>query len=637
MSEASNALAAALQLFQSGKLEQAGARYKSILKEDPGNSDALFMLAAVYHESGNVTHAIQHVKQAISANPNAAQYHLTLGDLQHKQGNTADAIISYRTCLSLSTGPSPAYLRLGITLIQLDHYEQAVAVLRDACQRMPRNARAYLGLGVALRGLGNIDEAITQIQTAISIQPGLTEAHSELGDIATSLGKLEDAQQHYRKSVSLMPDHAGLHFILANVLRERQLHDEAISEYERAIRLDPEHSDSYNNQGIVFHSIGKFHKARSCYEKAISVNSGNAQAFNNLANLLKDLGEYENAIDYYNRAIEIDPGYAEAFSNKLLSLNYIQGFGTDAIFEEHTKFSDYFEAPQSSKHRLHATELVSRQRLRIGYVSGDFLAHSVSFFIEPVLENHNRNQVEITCYFNRNREDNVTQTLKEKSDRWRCIAGLSDASVAQQIIDDEINILVDLSGHTALNRLPLFARKPAPVQISWLGYPNTTGLCSMDYRLTDEHADPAGMTEHLHTEKLIRLPDTFLCFRPRPQSPEVAPLPATRNGFVTFGSFNNLAKITTEVIELWSAILRAVPDSRLTLKTKWLNVPSVQDRVIAAFGKHGIGPDRISLLGKTGAVSRILNAMGISTLLLIPSPIAGQRRTLIHCGWAYHL
>ncbi|MEW6330081.1 MAG: hypothetical protein AB1560_01340 [Pseudomonadota bacterium] len=297
------------------------------------------------------------------------------------------------------------------------------------------------------------------------------------------------------------------------------------------------------------------------------------------------------------------------------------------MYAAHREYARRREAPLAALIRAHANDRSPGRRLKIGYVSSDFRRHSVAWFIEPVLAQHDRERFEVHCYANHFQEDEVTRRIMSHADHWCRIFGTPDEGVADQIRADRIDILVDLNGHTAMNRLLVFARKPAPVQVTWLGYPNTTGLSAMDYRLTDGFADPVGQTGHLHSEKLVRLPECFSCYQPPADAPAVSELPARNKGRVSFGSFNKLNKITPGVMKLWAGILRAVPGSRLILKSTGLGEPAMQQTVRDAFMRREVTPDRIELLGHDPSSAGHLGRYADIDIGLDPFPYNGTTTT----------
>ena len=306
-------------------------------------------------------------------------------------------------------------------------------------------------------------------------------------------------------------------------------------------------------------------------------------------------------------------------------MNYISSGCPLFIFEQHLEFERQFGGLQTEPLFSPRSSLLTKKRLRIGYVSGDFRKHSVAYFFEPLLQHHNSNVFETFCYYNNSSIDEMTKSLIAASDHWRPIAGISDTDVADLIRNDKIDILVDLSGHTSKNRLLVFARKPAPIQVAWLGYPNTTGLSAIDYRFTDIIADPIGKADELHSESLVRLANGFQCYKGNKAVHLNSELPFKRQGHITFGSFNNLTKVTPEVIKVWSHILHEVPKSSLVLKAKQLKYNPSQ--YLDFFKQDGITEDRITLLGRMPSMNDHLELYNKVDICLDPFPYNGATTT----------
>ena len=447
-----------------------------------------------------------------------------------------------------------------------------------------------------------------------------------LGNSFAAQGRMDQAVIHYERALSLKPD-AQVYNNLGNAYAVQGLRDLAVAQYERAISLRPAYPDAHNNLALVLTAQGKMDQAAIHYDRAVSLKPDFAEAHNNLALVLTAQGKIGEAIAHYKRALSLKPDYIDANSNLLLTLNYAPDIDPVDVYAAHLSFAKRLEAQVAAWIQPHSIDRSAQRRLRIGYVSSDFRQHSVACFIEPVLENHHHNQFEIFGYSNSSQEDAVTARLKSYADHWRNIALLSDEAVAQQIRNDKIDILVDLNGYTALNRVSVFARKPAPVQVSWLGYPNTTGLSAMEYRLTDGFADPVGMTEHLYSEKLMRLPECFSCYKPPLDAPEVSETPAQKKKYVTFGSFNHHAKITPPVMAIWARILQAVPRSRLTIKNFGLGAKTVQHEVHSMFRGLGIAPERLELLGHDRSQNDHLARYRDIDIALDPFPYNGATTT----------
>jgi len=382
-------------------------------------------------------------------------------------------------------------------------------------------------------------------------------------------------------------------FASAVKLRADGLLDQAADTLRLALDADPDHIPALVELGNTLYSKALMNDAADCYLRVLRMKPDLAVVHSNLGIVLQEQGKTVEAIEAYRKALELDPGYASARSNLLRCLNFHPSLTNEQLFEAHKSFDALYGLPHCDGFRQFTFVPDVEKRLRIGYVSPDFGVHSIAYFVTSVFPKHNRENFMIFCYSDRMREDATSERINIGADVWRRTSGMNDETLSSLIRDDKIDILVDLAGHTGVNRLPVFASRPAPVQVAWLGYPNTTGLSAMDYRIVDDVTDPQGEADLYHTETLVRMADGFLCFDPPGKSPEVAPPPLLRNGFVTFGSFNALAKINDEVIKLWSRILASVPGSRFLLKNKCLFDEKTRNELKSSFASHGIDPGRI--------------------------------------------
>jgi predicted O-linked N-acetylglucosamine transferase (SPINDLY family) len=381
----------------------------------------------------------------------------------------------------------------------------------------------------------------------------LSDLHNRLGIVCGQQRKLQDAADSLREAVRLRPDLAAPYSNLGNVLRLQGKLDDAVAQYQQALRLEPRLADAHNNLGLTLMRLGLLDEALGCFRSALAIN----------------------------------PHYQTAQSNLLLCLNYLPRIDPEAVFAEHVRWGKAHAAPMAPSE----TDRNPDRRLRVGYVSPDFSGHVVAHFLLPILENHDPKEVEVHCYAQVYDPDAVTTRFQSLAAVWRPITAMDDARAAEQIRADRIDILVDLAGHTADNRLGIFARKPAPVQASYLGYPNTTGLPTVDYRITDAVADPLG-GEVRSTEELVRLPGPFCCYQASVETPPVAPPPARRSGRVTFGSTNDLAKLNPDVLELWCEVLKAVPSGQLLIVRHTLS-ESRKEALRRHFGARGIDDARV--------------------------------------------
>jgi predicted O-linked N-acetylglucosamine transferase (SPINDLY family) len=423
---------------------------------------------------------------------------------------------------------------------------------------------------------------------------------------------------------------AGILDAAANLKRAGQLR-EALACYLRALSLRPREAQIHFAIGRLCVRMGRLDQGMASYRQALHFRPDYPEAANNLANALVQAGDHQAAEELYRHALDLRPNFAVAHSNLLLSMHYHKGMDPPGLFAQHRHWARQQAAGLQDAQAAYPNDRSAARPLRIGYVSAGFHAHPVAVFFEPILRTHSRANILTFCYSNVGQPDAVTERLRSLADHWRDVHSHSDDEVVEQIRRDQIDILVDLTGHTKGSRLLVFARKPAPVQATYLGYPNTTGLESVDFRLSDSVADPPGMTEMFHTEKLIRLPRGFLCYRPPAESPGVQDLPATRSRRITFGCFNDRAKITPAVTEAWSKILNAVLESRLLLHFRSpaysrLN-PRTRGNLLEMFRPHGIGEDRVILVGGVAPHSRHLALYRKVDLALDPFPYCGTTTT----------
>ena len=412
---------------------------------------------------------------------------------------------------------------------------------------------------------GDLDGAEARCRAMVERDPGCGAAWNRLARIAERRGQLAAAEEHFRRAIATLADPAEAHNNLAVLLQRRGELGDSLDHYHRAIALGMRHAMLHSNLGCVLRSLGRLHDSAEEFARALALDDALAHAHSNLGVTLALQGDTAGARAHGRRAVALQPDWDLAHSNLLFCLNYADDLHADEIAAQHRAFGRRHAGRDTGAPARDADDDPDRP-LRVGLVSPDLKQHSVAYFVEPILEARDPGAVEITCYSDTPRLDAVSERLRAAADRWRSIHGLDDESVGERVRADRIDILIDLAGHTAGNRMSLFARRAAPVQMTYLGYPNTTGLDSVDWRITDAWADPPGTTESLHSEELLRVAGGFLCFRPRPDSPEPAPPPMRESGQVTFGSFNLPAKISPTTMALWAQILRRVPGSRLLLK-----------------------------------------------------------------------
>ena len=369
---------------------------------------------------------------------------------------------------------------------------------------------------------------------------------------------------------------------------------DALQSYNKAIDLNPQYAEAYCNRGIPLQELGKQEEALLSFDKAIHFKPDFAQAYNNRGLVLQDLGRLEEAEAAYRRALELKPDHQSCFSNLLFLLNYDPDLSAEDIFAAYTEYEKRFGLPYRDQWRPHTHLPDPNKRLRIGYVSPDFSNHSTRHFLEPVLAHHNHDRFKIIAYAEERKEDALTSRYRDYVDHWVRTNGLSDAELAERIREDGVDILVDLAGHTAKNRLGVFARKPAPVSVSWLGYGYTTGLTAIDYFLTDPVTVPPG-NEHLFSETPWRMETPVGTYRPADGMGEVSPLPAVERGWVTFGTLTRSVRINHRTIRVWSEILKQVDNARLVINSRDFHDPAAQQAMADRFALAGIEPGRLDI------------------------------------------
>jgi protein O-GlcNAc transferase len=462
---------------------------------------------------------------------------------------------------------------------------------------MPSIDEAFLA-AVQLHQSGRLLEAEAAYQQILSVMPEHAEAWLLVGTAAFQRGDRQRAKEWMGRAIALKPDFAEAYLNLASVLQELSENGQAIACYRKAIELAPTMAEAHNNLGNALQQQMQLDEAIECYERALAIKPEFAEAHYNLGNAWKSQHRLDEAIDCYRKALELKPSYARAEGNLLLALHYGSGIGRSGITlaelaDAHAEYERKYAAGLKPicQPRIAAGNL--NRKLRLGFVSPDLKRHPVAYFLIALLENLDREQCSSVCYSDTQIADEVTSRIRSCGSLWRDVRSLSDEQLAQCIRDDAIDILFDLAGHTGNNRLLVFARKPAPVQITWCGYSSTTGLTAIDYILADRHVIPE-WAEPFYSEQVLRMPDCYLCYTPPPDAPEVSALPAEERGFITFGCFNNPSKIRPEVVAAWCEVLKRVPQSRMALKYRGIEAASNVTRLKELFTRHGVDPSRVT-------------------------------------------
>jgi len=458
-------------------------------------------------------------------------------------------------------------------------------------------ADGVFALGLRHRAAGRTVEALDAFDQALSIDPRHAGVLYHLGAIAHDAGRTDTAIGFFARAAEADPTRPDALVALAALHHGAGRLDAAADALERALALAPGDADGWMNLGNIRREQLSFAAAETAGRRATDLAPRSALAWRNLAVTLQEQGRADAAIAAYDRALAIDPDFREAQSGRLFCLNYDDAWSAGEIAIDHRRWGDRVQVATPRPGPWPNAPDPDR-RLRLGYVSGDFHTHPVGWFLAEVLAAHDRSAVEVFCYSNGPRADAMTARLTAASDHWRAIAGLDSRAAEAMVRTDAIDVLIDLSGHTAYGRLDVFARRPAPVQAAWLGYVATTGLPAIDYLFTDVETVPAG-AEPLFSERLLRSACGRFCYAPPDYAPPVAPPPSASGRPFAFGSFNDTLKLSPRTIELWARVLIAAPGSRLVLKWRSLEDAAVRVRLAEAFGAAGVEPGRLDLRGNS--------------------------------------
>lgn len=518
---------------------------------------------------------------------------LAAGVSHQEGGRLAEAEACYQSVLAIDADQADALHLLGTVAHQQGHHEQAIELIRRAIRRNDRYPPFFANLGVVLCDHGKFAEAIAASQRAIALEADYVEAYFSLGNALRKSGKLDQAAAALHRAIAIEPNSPGGYVDVGVVLREQRKLAEAAEACRQALEIDPDLATARTNLGAVLRDGGDTGPAVACFRLALASKPDYAKAWSNLGVALKDQGRLDDAIVCYRRALLLDPNYAAAHSNLLFCLNYHPWMFAEEIFAEYRRWDERHARKWAPALVNHDNLPGPERRLRVGYVSPDFRRHSARHFIEPLLAHHDKEQVEVFAYAEVMVEDEHSARFRDQVDHWLNTVGMIDSMLTERIASDRIDILVDLAGHTNGNRLLVFARKPAPIQVSALGYGYTTGLSAIDYFLTDTVCAPPDC-EHLFAEKLVRLP-VFATYQAAPEMGESGALPVLSRGSINFGSFTRSVRVNARVVSAWAAILRGVPGSRLVINSLSYGDPGMRHELVAQFAPHGIAADRLTI------------------------------------------
>ena len=626
-----------------GKIEEAKKLYQAVLEAFPKNKRALQGLAALnkpkqpattqgppqdainqliqLYNQGQLVVVVEQAQALTEQYPEAFIIWNILGAANKGLGRVQSASEAFKKVTELNPTYADGFSNLGVTLKDQGKLDEAIASCEKALSLKPDYAEAYYNMGNALQDQRKLDEAIASYNKALSLKPDYAEAYYNMGNAFQDQRKLDEAIASYNKALSLKPDYAEAYYNLGNALQDQRKLDEAIASYNKALSLKPDNADAYNNMGNALKDQVKLNEAIASYNKALSLKPDYAEAYNNMGYALQDQGKLEEAIASYNKALSLKPDYAEAFSNLFLCLDSTINENPRLNTDLAVAFNEFTSS--NVKQKLQKKNISRSQKIRLGFVSGDLNDHPVGYFIENLFKYIDKDTFEIFIYYNSSKNSNQTYKLRQFTKNWKVIRGVPDDKAATVIHKDDIDVLVDLSGHTALNRLPVFSFRPCAVQASWLGYFGSTWLNEMDFIIGDRFVTPANR-HNLFSEKVALL-NSYLCFAPPDFDIPILETPALKNKYITFGCFNNSAKINNQVILTWSELLREVENSIFFFKGRTYK-NEAKNRIIKEFEKNNINPSRLVFEGNSSRVE-LLESYNKVDVALDPFPYPGGTTT----------
>ena len=579
----------ALEWHKASQLEQAESAYRRILDEDPGHADASNLLGMLLMQSGENEEAERHFELACDRFPNNLSYLLNYASALNRNRKIEQSNSIYLRALSLGPEKAEANAHYGLFLAQLGRFQEAEPFLRKSVETHDHDPAMWVNYGNVLRKLGQLDGAVAA----------------------------------FEQSVTLEQDNAIAWNCLGEAWQAKNQKEEAIKAFEKALWARPDYGLAEENLALAYQSVGRISDARELLEKALERAPRRATTMASLASVIRDQGEPDSALALFRKALELEPNNANVVSKYLYTLNFTPSLDRDEVEKEHLLINNCFEVEAKAPRKRNPES----GRIKIAFLSGDFCSHSVAFFLLPLFENLDRERFELHCFSNTESHDSVTQRFKELADGWRDTNGQSHQDIVAIIDKQEIDILIDLSGHTAGGRCDILAASTKTINLNWLGYPNRSGLDSMDARIVDGITDPKELDTSEVGESLLRLDVCFLCYSPGTDVPEPSEPPVLRNGYVTYGSFNNAAKLNDLTIQVWASILNEVPNSRLLLKSWQFEDTKLMNQARKRFAAFGIEEGRIRFSPRLKNYSDHMAAYSRIDIALDPFPYNGTTTT----------
>ena len=586
-----------------GRHEEALKAYENAAARAPQRADVRVGQGLALKALERHRDAATAFEQAIAVDAANVMAWVNLGNVQRKNDDWIAAVASFERAIELAPDMHEAHNNLGAALIDLNQDRRATECFERALQVKPDYPEPLFNLGRLALVHDNHARAAEWMQRALDVDAEHADAWVGMGLAVAGLGEMERMLECFRKAMEIRPDDPETFFSLGAVMIDHGNLAGGAQLLEYGLGIRPDSVTALSNLGHAQHQLGRAGDAMRTFERVFALAPEHDQGQINYGNLLLSVGRVEEALAVHRAVRDRDASGLGGSSNVLLDLCYVCD-DQQQLEREHRSWSARLRdgLPSQLDHKV---DRDPQRKLRIGIVSADLRRHSVAYFLEPILRHLDREQFEVHAYSNAWVEDDVTRRLKPLAAGWRRIAGVPDGDSGQMIRDDSIDILIDLAGHTGGTRNFLFARRPAPVQASYLGYPTISGMPTIDFRITDWHVDPHDLTS-VDTEKPIRLPNSYFCYNPDPDAPPVNKPAFERNGYITFGSFNNLAKLSPAAMAVWSRLLEESDDARLLIKCKGLDDKDTQERMRQSLCGNSIDPARLILMPwEKGTVSHL--------------------------------
>jgi predicted O-linked N-acetylglucosamine transferase (SPINDLY family) len=629
--EIADLFARASAFHRAGDLAKAQAGYKKLLKKRPNHFDALYMLGLSEHQRNDPQSAERLLRRALLVDPQSVPARYARAVILDALQRNAEALACYDDLLASKPDYVNVHLKRGRLLSRLGRLTDAVVSYDNAILCDPQQLDALINKGEALHHLGRFVDAIACYDRILVVKPAHLAALINRGCAFKDLGRADEAIAEFTSALVLAPDNTTSLINRGETLLILKRNSEALTDFDRTIAIDPNLALGWLGRANVLMMSKQVNEALEACQRAVALEPNSTKALTQIGQCHALLGNPEAAVAFFDRSLAVNPADDVALASRIFSLNFCDG-GYAQHQAARSEWWDRIGSKIAEKHPPHhANDLDPQRRIILGYVSGDFRQHSAAYSFRPVLENHDKSRFSLICYSTSPIEDEVTASFRQVADQWRDVLQWSDDQLAECIRADQVDILIDLSGHTKGNRLRTFARKPAPIQVTAWGDATGTGLPTMDYLFSDPVRAPLEV-RHLFAEQIYDLPCTLI-IEPPPAGLRASEPPVTANGYVTYGVFTRASRLSNAVLDVWARILRADVTARLLIKDFLLGDAAIQARLLDNFAAHGIGADRIDLIGATSREEH-LAAYRLIDICLDPFPHGGGVSTweTLHMG-----